>query len=190
MDNITNSTDLLYLTNNIDIKKIIEKKLDPELLEDIEFYKKRIIKQNLDLLNGVLIDESINNSYKRYLQLTIQHFKFIDKVEIIQKDYEGIKVKKSKNTNFNLEKTNNIITRKKKKQTGKITDAIDVKIKYKTKRKFIMPKKKIINLKDENLKTKGLKKENITYIVDNDTTKNKKKEETNKKKSKKKKEKN
>lgn len=189
MDKITSSTDLLYLTNNFDIKKIREKKLDPELLEDIDFYKKRIIKQNLDLLNCVLIDESINNSYKRYLQLTIQHFKFIDKVEIIQKDYEGIKIKKNKNTNFNLEKTNNIITRKKNKNGGKITDAIDVKIKYKTERKFVMPKKKIINLKDEIFKTKGLKKENITYIVDNDNKKKEKKEK-NKKTKKEKKEKN
>ena len=75
--------------------------------------------------------------------------------------------------NYN-EKTNNIITRKKEK-VGKITEAIDIKIKYKTKRKFIMPKKKIINLKEEYLKTKGLKKENITNIVDNGNTKKKKK---------------
>ena len=112
---------------------------------------------------------------KRYLYLSIQHFKFIDKVDIIQKDYEGIKIKKKKKTNFNLEKTNNIITRKKEK-VGKITEAIDIKIKYKTKRKFIMPKKKIINLKEEHLKTKGLKKENITNIVDNVSKKNKKEE--------------
>tara|TARA_Y100001970_G_scaffold291864_1_gene430734 strand:+ start:2067 stop:2588 length:522 start_codon:yes stop_codon:yes gene_type:complete len=166
MDISMNSIDLMYLTNNFDLKKIKDKKLEPELLEDIKFYKERIIKQNIDLLNGKNIDESINSSYKRYLYLTIQHFKFIDKVDIIQKDYEGIKIKKNKKTNFNLEKTNNIITRK-KETVGKITDAIDIKIKYKTKRKFIMPKKKIINLKDEHLKTKGLKKENITNIVDN-----------------------
>ena len=170
-----NSIDLMYLTNNLDLKKLKDKKLEPELLEDIEFYKERIIKQNIDLLNGKNIEESINSSYKRYLYLTIQHFKFIDKVDIIQKDYEGIKIKKKKKTNFNLEKTNNIITRKKEK-VGKITEAIDIKIKYKTKRKFIMPKKKIINLKEEHLKTKGLKKENITNIVDNVSKKNKKEE--------------
>ena len=67
MDISMNSVDLMYLTNNFDLKKIKNKKLEPELLEDIEFYKERIIKQNLDLINGKNIDESINNSYKRYL---------------------------------------------------------------------------------------------------------------------------
>ena len=47
-----NEVDLMYLTNNLDYKKIKDKKLEPELIEDIKFYKERIIKQNLDLLNG------------------------------------------------------------------------------------------------------------------------------------------
>ena len=170
MDISMNSIDLMYLTNNFDLRKIKDKKLEPEFIEDIDFYKNRIIKQNLDLLNSEetyeSIDESINSSYKKYLYLTIQNFKFIDKVDIIQKEYENIKKKKSKKTNFNLEKTNSIITRK-KENLGKITDTIEVKVKYKTKRNIIMPKKKIINLKEEYFKTKGLKKENITNIVDN-----------------------
>ena len=32
-----NSIDLMYLTNNFDLKKIKDKKLEPELLEDIKF---------------------------------------------------------------------------------------------------------------------------------------------------------
>lgn len=181
-----NEIDLMYLTNNLDYKKIKNKKLDPELLEDINFYKERIIQQNMNLLNGENVEQMVDNSYKRYLFLTIQHFKFIDKRDIIQKDYEGIIVKKIKGKKFNLDKTNKMLE-KKKGSVGKITDSIDIKFKYKNKRKFIVPQKKIINLKDESLKTKGLKKENITNIVDNAISHNKK-NDTKKKKKKAKKE--
>lgn len=187
-----NTVDLLYLTNKMDYGKVKRKIKDPELNKEVDFYKKRIMQQNLDLLNGKKVNDLIDNSFFRYINLSIQNFKFQDKVDIIQKDYEGIKVKKtSKNANFDLGKVNKAIGRKKENK-GKITDNLDIKIKYKNKKKYIMPTKREINLKDESLRTKGLKdnnnnskKENITYIVDNVFAKKDKKKKKKKKDKKK-----
>jgi len=188
-----NSVDLMYLTNKFNYKKVKNKIIEPEMLEDINFYKKRLMQQTIDLLNGNKVNELIDNSFKRYLSLSIQNLKFRDKVEIIQKDYKDVKVKKAKeDTNFDIIDVNKGIERK-NPNVGKLTDKLDIKIKYKNKRTYIMPKKRIINLKDEKFKEKGvgnnnLKKENITNIIDNASSKNKK--EKKKKKDKKKEKKN
>ena len=73
-----NYIDLMYLTNRLDYNKINRKVLEPELIDDIEFYKERIIKQIGDLLNGESIDLTVDNSFKNYLMKTIDHFKLID----------------------------------------------------------------------------------------------------------------
>ena len=193
MDVSMNSVDLMYLTNKFNYKKVKNKIIEPEMLEDINFYKKRLMQQTIDLLNGNKVNELIDNSFKRYLSLSIQNLKFRDKVEIIQKDYKDVKVKKAKeDTNFDIIDVNKGIERK-NPNVGKLTDKLDIKIKYKNKRTYIMPKKRIINLKDEKFKEKGvgnnnLKKENITNIIDNASSKNKK--EKKKKKDKKKEKKN
>ena len=89
---------------------------------------------------------------------SIDYFKFIDKSDEIQKNYVNVKPKVKKETNFNLEEINNLMTKQEKEKIGKLTDKLDIKIKYKNERKLFIPQKKIINLRDENLKTKGIKK--------------------------------
>tara|TARA_A100001011_G_scaffold395439_1_gene490446 strand:- start:1109 stop:1669 length:561 start_codon:yes stop_codon:yes gene_type:complete len=180
MTDSTTDFDLMFLTNNSDIRKVRNKKLEPEFRVDLEFYKERIKKHTLELLDGSTIESQIDSSFKRYLYLMIQHLKFIDKRDIIQKDYAEIKVKQKKQRPFNLKKTNTLMEKKKEK-VGKITDNIDIKIKYKKTRKMIMPQKKVINLKDEALKTKGLeKKECVDNIVENAIKKDKKKKKKKK----------
>lgn len=153
-----NKLDLIYLTNKLDYNKINRKVLEPELLDDIQFYKERIVKQIGDLLNGKSVDLTVDNSFKNYLTKTIDYFKFIDKSDEIQKNYVNIKPKVKKEKNFNLEEINNLMTKQEKEKIGKLTDKLDIKIKYKNEKKLFIPQKKIINLRDENLKTKGIKK--------------------------------
>lgn len=158
MDVSMNKLDLIYLTNKLDYNKINRKVLEPELLDDIQFYKERIVKQIGDLLNGKSVDLTVDNSFKNYLTKTIDYFKFIDKSDEIQKNYVNIKPKVKKEKNFNLEEINNLMTKQEKEKIGKLTDKLDIKIKYKNEKKLFIPQKKIINLRDENLKTKGIKK--------------------------------
>ena len=158
MDISMNKLDLMYLTNKLDYNKLNRKILEPELLYDMQFYKERIIKQIEDLLNGKSVDLTVDNCFKNYLMKSIDYFKFIDKSDEIQKNYVNVKPKVKKETNFNLEEINNLMTKPEKEKIGKLTDKLDIKIKYKNERKLFIPQKKIINLRDENLKTKGIKK--------------------------------
>jgi hypothetical protein len=155
MEDSTNEFDLMYLTNVSNFKKVNNNILEPELYEDIKFYKKRIMKQIEDLMDGKSIESQLDNSLKRYLFLSIQHFKFIDKRDIIQKEYDCIKIKKPPQRDFNLKKMNKMFE-KTNENLCKITDVLDIKIKYK--KEVILPRKKVINLRNEKLKTKGLEK--------------------------------
>ena len=130
------------------------------MLEDIKFYKERIIKQSLDLLEGKEVTSEINNCFKNYLFLTVQHLKFTDKKDIIQKEYENVKEKKEKERPFNLQNTNKMLEKKEQK-IGKITDKLKIEIKHRNEKKMHYPQKKVINLKDEKYKTKGLEKKNV-----------------------------
>ena len=185
MEDSTNEFDLMYLTNNLDYKKVKNKFLEPELYDDVKFYRKRIEKQIEDLLNGKNVENQLDNCFKRYLFLSIQHFKFIDKRDIIQKEYEGIKVKKQPQRSFDLKKMDKMLEKKKEK-IGKITDSLDIKIHYKNERKVVLPQKKVINLKDEMLKTKGLEKKEceVNISINDIQKKNKEKNKTEKKKNK------
>ena len=160
MDISMNNVDLFYLTNNVDLKKMTKQNLNKKTQIDMTFYIERIKKQTNILLNnkekGVELDDKIHSAFLNYVRLTIENFKFIDKRDIIQKDYVNIKKKKEKETNFNLEKTNNLMRKNKNKKIGKLTDSLDIKINYKTEKKMFYPKKKIINLKDDCLRTKGV----------------------------------
>ena len=154
-----NNVDLFYLTNNIDLKKIRQNSLNKKTKIDMAFYIERIKKQTNDLLtnSNTGVDEKIRHAFLNYVRLTIEHFKFIDKRDIIQKDYVNIKKKKDEEIDFNLEETNKLMEKKKKERVGKLTDNLDIKINYKKEKKMFYPKKKIINLKEESLRTKGLK---------------------------------
>ena len=178
MDESTSSYDLLYLTNHNDFKKIKRDVCEPNLLEDVNFYKERIIKQSMDLLDGKEVTTEITNCFKNYLFLTVQHLKFTDKKDIIQKEYENVKKKKEKQRPFNLQNTNKMLEKKEQK-IGKITDKLKIKIKHRNEKKMHYPQKKVINLRDTSLKTKGLeKKECEPILVESNAEKNKKDEKS------------
>jgi len=184
MEDSTSSYDLLYLTNHSDFRKVKDNVCDPNFLEDVKFYKERIIQQTMDLLDNKNITPQITNCFKNYLFLTVEHFKFKDKSDIMQKEYEGIKKKKEYQGAFNLKNTNKMLEKREQK-IGKITDSLHIKIKHTKEKKIIYPKKKVINLKDDIFKTKGLeKKECEPILVENNAKKNtkeKSKEESSKK---------
>ena len=103
--------------------------------------------------SGPKLIESFNN----FSRLCINHFKFIDKSDIIQKDYINIKKTVNKpSQEFNIKTSNQIIMKKKKMRSPKITDHINIK--FKSQKKTIIPKKRSINLTDKLFKLKGVDK--------------------------------
>ena len=64
--------------------------------EDIKFYRKRILETTKNYLRGKKVNSEINASFENYAQHLIEHYKFIDKKDIVQKEYSDIKEKKKK----------------------------------------------------------------------------------------------
>jgi len=151
-----NMLDLQFLTNPLELQKL-NKKQEISLIneQDKAFYKKRIFQMAKDILLNQSVDVKLKHSFEVFCCNCIEYFKFIDKSEIIQKDYIDVPQKKIKVKKYlNLDTTNQIIMKKKHVRSPKITDHI--KIKRKNKKKTIIPKKRIINLKDPQLMFKGV----------------------------------
>ena len=179
MDVSTNIIDLEYLTNPCYTVKIPDKKKDQIYCvssEDLNFYKKRIFELTRKMLLGGNVNTKINDAFHGWAKVCIEHFKFMDKKDIIQEDYKDIPPRKnSKASYFNMEETNKLFS---KQQTyTDIATLLNIKKKAKP---IFMPTKRNNNLKTNLLKNKG-----IIYPPKNNLTN--KYEKANKKKEKKKK---
>lgn len=153
-----NQIDLLYLTN----PKIKYNKTNQNThivsLDDIKFYRKRILIDTKEYLRGNKITHDLDNCFKNYAKKLIEHYKFNDKKDIIQEEYKDMKKnKKNKNIpNLEMINENKKLMKKLKKPKNKIEDFIPVIVKERKKKKIIMPQAKPINLKDP--KYRGKKK--------------------------------
>jgi len=144
MDISLNLIDLQYLTNPERLTKLMQKKeIDHISSNDLDFYKKRIFKLTKDMLLGTKINAKINKIFVNYAQICIDHFKFMDKMEIIQNEYKDIKSPVNKNNPFNMKTGNDAMLRKKKPHRPKITDNIKIKTTRLIK-PIVLPKKKIL----------------------------------------------
>ena len=85
MDISINQIDLQYLTNPLEMNKIKQsKKLLQLRASDLKFYKRRIFQFTKDILNGEKPDKKVCHAFENYALTCIDHFKFIDKMELIQ----------------------------------------------------------------------------------------------------------
>jgi len=138
---------------------------------DKKFYRKRvydltkILLLNKDKPENLLPD--VKYAFDNYLMTCINYFKSIDNNDIIQNEYKDLEY--IINDNFedlddcNLDEANKIMLRSIKLKPT--LDNFITKIPKKSD-EIILPKKKEIKLDDPNLKTKGIKKKNITNKYD------------------------
>ena len=149
--------DLLYLTNGRMRSRI--ENLDGVNKEDLKFYRKRILQQTKDYLRDGRLEGCIDRAFDNYADKLIEYYKFIDKKEIIQKDYEDIVSSPKKELKkLDIKEENMKIMRDVEPTVKTIKDFINV-ITEKPKKKKIIPKVKEFNLRKEELRIKGLKKE-------------------------------
>ena len=145
-----NQIDLLYLTNpNLKIKYNKTKKSIVSL-EDIRFYRKRILIDTKEYLRGNSIKEDLDSCFKNYAKKLIEHYKFNDKKDVIQEEYKEMKKRKKnkKVPNLELIKENKLMMKKIEKDKKTIEDFMPVVVKERRKKKIVLPKSKEINLKD------------------------------------------
>jgi len=155
-----NQIDLLYLTNpNLKIKyNKTNENINIVSLDDIKFYRKRILIDTKEYLRGNKLTEDLDSCFKNYAKKLIEHYKFNDKKDIIQDEYKNMKKNKKNKKIPNLEmiNENKKLMKKIKKEKNKIEDFIPVIVKERKKKKIIMPQSMNINLKDP--KYRGEKK--------------------------------
>ena len=164
MDVSLNLIDLQYLTNPDKLTKLMQKKnLQQISRNDLDFYKKRIFQLTKDMLRGEKLNTKVNTAFVNYAQICIDHFKFTDKMELIQNDYKDIKSPVNKKNTFNMKNSNDMMLRKKKPHRPKITDNIKIKS-TRINTPPVIPKTRNFNLKDPRFREKGLKKKNINDI--------------------------
>lgn len=156
---MTTTIDLLYLTNYLDNKKIKENEIKKK---EIRFYKKRILQVTKDLLKGEKITEDVNSCYNGYIRTLIEHFKFIDKKDMIQEEYQNLNNDMSSkiDNSFNMMEMDEMMIKKIEVKEVKTMDDYILKRKKKKEKKIEIPKKKEYNIKDKKFKTKGLRKKN------------------------------
>ena len=189
-DQIVQDITIEYLLNG-SFNKRNQSILKPTPLKNKKFYRKRLIQLTKDLLteneneneNGILekpiYHPDIYRSFYQYINTSIDYFQTIDRNDIIQEDYKDLygeeklvleeegetdlfpEFKDDLEYNGTLEQANKHMMR----QINMRNYTLDGLVKRTVikKEEPILPKKKKINLKDPELKNKGVgKKNNLT----------------------------
>ena len=125
--------DLLYLTNQHFVDKYNTKQniVNKNNLDEIQFYRKRILYATKELLRNNSVNECVDSSFISYCNELIKYFKFQDKKDMIQEEYKDLKEKEKKpiNTDFQLSEKNQIMARETKKHIKTIKDCIPLVVK-------------------------------------------------------------
>lgn len=150
--------DLLYLTNGR-MRVKMENLENSVNKEDLKFYRKRILQETKNYLRDGRLESSIDRAFDNYADKLIEYYKFIDKKEIIQKEYENMEENTSTVIkDIDLLEENKKMMKEVEPPVKTIKDFITV-VAEKSKKKRIIPKLKEFNLKKDELRIKGLKKE-------------------------------
>lgn len=183
MKNSTSSIDLMYLTNINNISKsptdfnIVDKK-------EVEFYKKRIFQLCKELLRSKKVTPNVNDAFDQFCLNAIEHFKMVDKTEIIQNEYKHLTSLPKQSSNLDIldENPDEIMFKKIEKKNEITMDKFIIKNVIK-KDEMVIPKQKSFNLKDVKYQEKDVEVKSKSSIVamNNKKKKNKKVLKSNKK---------
>ncbi len=157
--NSMNDINLQYLTNSTTLKRYNRMKENnlQYTEEDFKFYRKRVLHLTKEMLKGNKSEnKGINASFENYVKLCIHDFKFIDKKDIIQEEYKDLEEKKSLLKDIDIKEENKKIMRRKSLPGPKTIETFVKVKKQKQKKKAKIPQKKKIDIKNPELKNKGL----------------------------------
>ena len=139
-------------------------KADKHRTEKLNFYKKRIIAITKDMLKDKFQEEHLRQSFNQYVNCLIEYFEFIDKKDIIQNDYklmddlstDYLQTSQHYSEKDITDEANALMTNIPSKSPTTLDNFV-VKKPRPPERKII-PTKKVINIKDPQFKSKGIKK--------------------------------
>jgi hypothetical protein len=151
----------LHMKNPVTSKKINN--------SDRKFYKKRIYDLTKQLLNNQTTEKMFPDvvfSFETYIKACVEYFKVLDKSDILQQDYqdlpEGDHFPAELNTDHitNSQEADQLMFKTIKIQEPNALEKLVKRTTTKLKKPMILPREKEINLKDPNLKNKGIRKKN------------------------------
>jgi hypothetical protein len=174
----TNHVTLEYLSNPVYHSGIFETKLKSDQTNlhtissaDIKFYKKRITALSRDMMRGNVngINTNVQETHTAFVKAAIQHFKEIDKNELLQKEYKDsledverkgtqAHVKNSNENNkqdFHIDAANKALFEIPATQTTLDTFVTSKTLKMQEPIK--LPQRRRINLKSEEFRLKGVR---------------------------------
>lgn len=165
MDNeeYINKVTLEFLLNPLlqdKFKKNEDKDID--FVNDLRFYRKRICKLSKDMCKGIYVNDNLKPIFINYATTLIYYLKQLDEKDILQSEYKDF-IHDSPTTDISMnicsQNLDNLLinTPKPVNNLDKFVKKLHVEIPDK-----ILPQRKITNTKDPKLKTKGLKKNNIS----------------------------
>jgi hypothetical protein len=145
--------------------------------KDARFYKKRIYNLFKEMINGtpnLELFSDVKSSYDTFVRTAIQYFKAIDRSDLIQSDHNNVgsltqDVDNNSidcSTNYVSNYTESLLTMRSIKIETPTLDKYVTKIKTKKATEVILPQQKDIDIQNPNLKSKGIKKNNITTIYE------------------------
>lgn len=142
--NEQNKLDLIYLTNGVNLDKLLFKKKEVFSKEYLEKYKDIILKKTNELLDMSSNNYSQNlyHCFKQYVKVIIDDYEFNKKKEIIQNQYKHFKKIKNvhKKTKIDVDIGSLDVTILKKKEKKSNLNAF-IKKKKKKVKKIVYPKK-------------------------------------------------
>ena len=126
-------------------------------LNDRKFYRKRIVQLTKDLFKKDAPNNSVKDSFDTYIRSCIAYFKFIDASDVMQEEYIDIEFSKDlENTDIN-DSVNPDELLYNKCEEIKTLDNFVKKTNTK-KNQQILPQTKKIDIKSNELKIKGIRK--------------------------------
>jgi hypothetical protein len=183
-ENFINQITLNCLLNNDILNKhLVNQKAQKLNKKEKKFYRKRIYNLFKQMILGNIKEEEINPdiryAYDNFINASIQYFKTVDNNDLIQSDYKDIEEHKEdlfnadfcennndiQELNYSYAEADNLLIRTVKIEPPTLDRYVKKTI-YKKKDEIIFPKQKNINLKDPELKNKGLKKKNIDNLYE------------------------
>ena len=146
--------------------------------EERQFYRKRTFHLFKEIINGNPPEDlppDVKYAYDNFIKQSIQYFKNIDNNDIIQSEYKDIVESSEQNvindSSYNSSEVDSLLIRSIKIETPTL-DKYVKRISNKKKEEIILPKQKEIDLKNPELKKKGLTKNNIDNMYEDTKKKN------------------
>jgi hypothetical protein len=187
-DDFVNRVTLDCLLNKDMYSSQIKNKKEQALSkEDKRFYRKRIYNLFKEIISGkpppdLFLD--VKSTYDTFEKTAINYFKAIDRSDIIQSDYDArVTVEDLSNNTIDCSINSRtdyneglLSSLRSVKMNTSTLDKYVTKISTKKKENIILPQQKDINLQNPEFKSKGIKKNNITNIYEDNHKKDQKQE--------------